>query len=512
MKKIKYNSIEKFAGVFSKNWKVKLAVSRNYKQILQESSWHQRKYEAASRSPRTAGWLTISSNANTEISAGGRIMRNRARDLLRNNARAKSIENVYTNNIAGTGIKLKFLAKDNLALQDDINAHWKRWADSVFCDYDSDKDFYGLQRLAVSSLLTAGEFLIKKNIEPRLLDNMGRELVPLRLQMLEADHFDDRQRNLQNSENTVILGIEKNARDQVVAYYLFENHPGDSLDFLKTAQSKRMAANKFIHCFVKDRPGAVRGVSLLAPVIIPLKDLDDFEDAELVRQKVSALFTAFVRDIGLDGVDDLTGAQERFGSTIGEKLEPGTIEFLPEGKTIEFSRPPQTANNKEFINSQLHKIAAAMGISFAQLTGDLSQTNFSSARGGKTEVDKNFKKIQSGVFKNKFLDPIVNEWLSVFKLTLGSRYSQSDLENLTWTWTPPNLGTLDPQKEIKSCIEAINSGLKSYTEVLQEFGKDPEQHFQQIAAERELMQSLGLDFSEKSAEQEEPRAEPNSNN
>ena len=54
-----------------------------------------------------------------------------------------------------------------------------------------------------------------------------------------------------------------------------------------------------LHLFDRLRPGQVRGVPWFAPVILKLRDLDEYDDAELVRKKIEACFAAFVT-----GADD----------------------------------------------------------------------------------------------------------------------------------------------------------------------------------------------------------------
>ena len=51
----------------------------------------------------------------------------------------------------------------------------------------------------------------------------------------------------------------------------------------------------------------LRGITWLAPVLLRLHQLDQYEDAAMVKAKVAALFTGFTRDP--DGIAaDLNGA------------------------------------------------------------------------------------------------------------------------------------------------------------------------------------------------------------
>src|SRR5690242_2748247 len=64
----------------------------------------QRRYEAAAGGRRTANWVATSSSANVEIHNALTFLRNRSRDLVRNNGYAKKAVNEIANNVVGTGI------------------------------------------------------------------------------------------------------------------------------------------------------------------------------------------------------------------------------------------------------------------------------------------------------------------------------------------------------------------------------------------------------------------------
>jgi capsid protein len=49
-----------------------------------------------------------------------------------------------------------------------------------------------------------------------------------------------------------------------------------------------------MHLFERLRPGQIQGVPWFAPAIVKLRDLDESDDAELVRKKIEACFAAFV--------------------------------------------------------------------------------------------------------------------------------------------------------------------------------------------------------------------------
>ena len=62
------------------------------------------KYEGASRGRRTDGWQTQATSANYEVGLGINMLRQRSRDLVRNNPYASRAVSVITSHTVGTGI------------------------------------------------------------------------------------------------------------------------------------------------------------------------------------------------------------------------------------------------------------------------------------------------------------------------------------------------------------------------------------------------------------------------
>ncbi len=79
---------------------------------------------------------------------------------------------------------------------------------------------------------------------------------------------------------------------------------------------RRVSAEDVIHLFRLETPGQVRGISWFAPVLLRLADLDSWRDAQLVRQKIAAMLTAFVTTLDGTGVP-FDGTPDTRGNLIG---------------------------------------------------------------------------------------------------------------------------------------------------------------------------------------------------
>ena len=112
-------------------------------------------------------------------------LRDRSRDLVRNNPYAAKAVGALVSNMVGTGLLPRArAATPELAAQAD--RLWSEFAASA--DADGLTDFSGLQALIVRSLVESGEVLVRLR-ERRVEDGLP---VPLQLQVLEADHLDSR--------------------------------------------------------------------------------------------------------------------------------------------------------------------------------------------------------------------------------------------------------------------------------------------------------------------------------
>lgn len=429
-----------------------------------------RKYEGASLGRRTKNWVTGSGDANSQIQGDLPWLRARSRDLRRNNPHAHKGIELITNNVIGKGIMTQ-INEDPTNFANDL---WKEWAGTTACDYEGRHDLTGLQRIAMDAIVESGEVLIRK----RFVDDPK---FPIKYQILEGDFLNTNlvDGKVSGSDNLVMQGIEFDPNGQRVGYHLYQSHPGSIALPFNGLSSNFVPASEVYHLFRLERPGQVRGVPWLSNCMIRLKDLADFEDAQLLRAKIASLFVAFVSDIS-DNVecDD--------DSDLGEKMVPGLIEHLPPGKTVEFANPPSFDLYKDYINTNLRAIAAGLGITYEALTGDLSQVNFSSARMGWIEMGRNIDAWRKHIIINGFLAGVEKD----FKLMMELNGVGSD--KIKFDHIPPRRELIDPQKEIEAMKSAIRSGLESRPSAVQSLGRDPELVLEQTAEDNKKIDSLGL--------------------
>ncbi|MGB1209335.1 MAG: phage portal protein, partial [Paracoccaceae bacterium] len=207
----------------------------------------------------------------------------------------------------------------------------------------------------------------------------------------------------------IVSGIELDASDEVVAYHVLPEAPGTP--FVTYGEAVRIPARDMLHIFDMLFPGQMRGLSWVSPVLLKLRDRDDTSDGLLMQVKTASLITGFVRDP--DGtMAGFDGQQE--GGALNVSLEPGAMRVLPTGAEVTFSNPGDGPTNAvEFLRAQDREIAAGVGLTFEALTGDLTQTNYSSARVGLVEFRRRAEMLQRQLIEGQLLRPLWKLWIEL---------------------------------------------------------------------------------------------------
>jgi lambda family phage portal protein len=435
-----------------------------------------RKYEAAKIGGRGTNWVTVSTDANQEIGPGINTIRTRARTLVENNGWAQQALAVLQADIIGDGVKSTIAGA---GATPEFLAAWKDWAGTTACDAAGRQTLDGILSLCARSIAESGEVLIRRRPR-RPSDGLP---IPLALQVLEADFLDTNMNGIISTfGGPTIYGIEYDAIGRRRGYWLFDQHPGSgTISAGMSYQSHHVDASEILHVFRVDRPGQDRGVSWFASAIPTLLELDEYEDASLVKQKVAAMLAAFVTD---DGMGQSLGAPVEDDPLLTE-MSPGMVYSLPQGKTVSVVNPPSVVDGG-FDVRQLRKIAAAIGVPYEAMTGDYSQFNFSSGRMSRLRYFGRIRQYRYHVFTAQLLDPLW-AWITGAAITAGLT---PQAPRAAWTFPPPDM--LEPDKEAIANRNQVRAGMKTQSEVVREQGYDPEEFFAEMSADNKRLDALGI--------------------
>ncbi len=450
-------------------------------------------YDGIGGGRRAVAWSVGNPGAVAALAYSQDELRAKSRDLARRNVWAAAGIEAFVSNAIGTGIKPQSMLTDS-AQREAIHSLWWDWCEQA--DATGTLDFYGLQTLATRALLEGGECLVRLRWR-RPEDGLP---VGLQLQVIEPEHLPITLNQTLSSGNVIRAGIEFDKRGRRVAYHLYRAHPGDGMMSAMSGTGSmdivRVPAEEVIHLFRPLRPGQIRGEPWLARALLKLHDLDQYDDAELVRKKTAAMFAGFITRNAPD--DALMNESPTGGGVAVAGMEPGTMQVLEPGEDIKFSDPSDVGNSyAEFMRQQLRAVAAAMGVTYEMLTGDLTQVNYSSIRAGLLEFRRRCEAIQHHVIVHQLCRPIWRAWMdqAVLEgaLTLPG-YSRQRRAYQAAKWIPQGWQWVDPLKETNAMKAAIRSGLMSRSEAISSNGYDAEDVDQEIAADNARADALGLVF------------------
>ena len=447
-------------------------------------------YDGSSAGRRAHGWYAPSSDANVELMGSLVWLRNRSRDLVRNNPYAVKATEELVGNGVGTGI-VPQSKTGNAGIDKIIDAEWPFFVEA--CDTPQRLDFYGMQALVMRTMAESGESIVR--FRPRLAQDNLR--VPLQLQLLEAD-FLDHARTMGTVNGSVMQGVQFDLLGRRVAYWIFTYHPGGMLVLNPRGGilSQPVPADQILHTYRVLRPGQIRGVPWLTPVMLALRDLDDYADAERVRKKIEACVVAMITQpegiegswLGFKGNDPLTTHPV-------ESFQPGMTAYLKPGEDVKFNNPPALGGYREYKTTELEEIAAGLGLPYELMTGDLSKVNYSSWRGGQLGFRNTIENYRWLTLIPMFCMPVRRRVIDTLVMLgkIPARAVDDPAINLYATqWTAPRFESVDPVKDAEAALKDIRMGRITWFEAVLANGYDPNAQLGQIALFNKLVDKLEI--------------------
>lgn len=448
-------------------------------------------------------YMPMAGSANADTIRDLPMLRARSRDQMRNAPVALGALNTTVSHTVGTGltytpaIDAEFLGlSDELAevWQDNTKRRFRAWAESTDCDIARQLDFYGIQELGFRSFLESGDCFV---ITPRIA-RAGRP-ARLALQLIEADRVCNPERKADSA--TLVDGVEiASDTGEVVAFHVARQHPGANLyasaanvwDRVEARGAKTDRRN-VLHLFKPLRPGQVRGVPWIAPIIEPLKQLGRWSEAELNAAVISGMHATFVKmdpEAFMAMYDDadkqtyINGAKKWSG-----EMESGqAINLLP-GESIDSPAPgrPNPAFDP-FWTAMVRQIGMALEMPFEVLTMHF-QSSYSAARAALLMAWKSFRS-KRDLLAKLLCQPVFELWLAdevvEGRISAPGFFSDS-VVRAAWCaaiWTGDGPGSIDPAKEVDAARKRVELGISTkQAESILHDGVDWEQKHEQRVKE-----------------------------
>ena len=455
------------------------------------------RYDAAGRGRRFAGWNPPATGPNRAI-AGLETIRNRTRDSARNDWASRSAVQKWSTALVGIGITPRFKRLKGKRRLEIIDL-WDDFAQ--VSDADGVLNIYGQQTLVVKAWADGGECFARRRAR---FDDEGFP-VPMQVQLLESDMLPlldaDQYQGLPRN-HIIRSGIELNKRGRRIAYWFYKEHPGDAVGAQNIGADAlvRVMASEVAHIYEPERPGQLRGVSMLAPVLARLRNTADYEDATLERQKIANLFVAFVRstlpkiDPNDPNYDALTGqAFEEAGDLAPLlPLKPGLIQELEDGQDVSFANPPEAGTNySDYMRTSHLGTAAGAGVPYEVMSGDIKEVSDRTLRVIINEFRRLAEQRQWQMVIPQFCQKVVN-WFADAAVLAG-KASLSEVDDIRRVeHAPHGWAYIHPVQDVQGKKMEVESGFRSRASVIGERGDDPEAVDAERASDQAREKDLGL--------------------
>ena len=427
-------------------------------------------------------------SADRDISLNLDVLRRRSRQLFQNNTFSRAMISSFTTNVVGTGIKARPTLKqwEILGLTQEDAEKWNRkaqdlfelWANSKKCDAERKNDFAQLQDLALKTALLGGDCFAlgcyNKNLEP----------FGLNIKLLEGERCQNPIGALDSDALTEGVEVDKNGAPRA---YHFTTKPAWSIDeYTDYIDTVRVPAfdvfgnPNVIHVFTADRTDQRRGVPMLAPVILQLKQQERYQDAELMAAVISACFTAVLENNVPEEAEDLYGnvpEAERVEKTDDKytvdllkgtqpalEMKPGAVWSLAQGQKISSLNPQRpNVNYQPFVESIFSEAAAACGVSFEVVLHKFN-SSYNSVRAAILESRKTYERLRRD-FVSDFCQPVYEKWLTEAVVTgvlEAPGFFENPVKRALWSdcrWVGNAAFLLDPAKETSAIKMQIDEQL-----------------------------------------------------
>lgn len=479
---------------------------------------------ASHKKRSTKGFTAISGSPREDIDDNNYTLRQRGRLMYMGNAIASSAVKTHRTNTVGLGLHLN--PRPDMAylgLSQEEAAEWvnnvKRefslWADKkITCDATGMNNFYELQQLLLTSWLTSGDVFVL--VQSTKTDKF--KPYSLRLKAVEADLVATPDtaggiaglssgKNPGNG-NVIHDGVEVDKSGMVVAYHLRSTYPFEATDeeteFTRLeAFGDRTGLPNVLQLMAAERPGQYRGVSYLAPVIIPLLQTNRYTESELTAALVDSFFTVYVQTNTAEGenpFNEATPGDDDYsnGDPNDYEMGPGQVNFLQPGENVVKMDARRPAGGfPTFIDAICAQVGAALEIPKDILLKSFN-ASYSASRGALLEAWKSFRMYRTW-FVNDFCNPVYELWLTeaVAKGRVNAPGFFSDpAVRAAWLdceWIGPSQGMLDPIKEIQAEAMACENGFSTHEDsALRINGSDFTSNVEQLAREAELLKAAGI--------------------
>ena len=460
----------------------------------------------------------------------------RSRDILRNDAYVQSGATIHKDSIVGNQYNVSsqpdfdFLGKTTEwadAFQKEAESLFRLFTDSQhnWIDASRQNNFTGLIRLAVGVHSGTGEALAIAEYST----DRKREF-KLNIQMVDADRLATPP-HLTFNKN-IRGGIEKNKSGVDNYYHIRLEHQNDVMlgrygyqKFKRVAARKPWGRQQVIFMREQKRVDQTRGISDIVAGMKEIAITKKFREVTLQNAVVNATYAATIESempneivaaqMGMSGKDSITDYATTLLGAIKQYTDDGNRTKIDGAKIPVFfpgtSLKMQPAGKiggigQDFEASLLRHLAAALNLSYEELSKDYSKANLSSARLGMINTQKFMKGrkkytadyFATSIWRLFIEEAVLNNRLKTFPASQAHLLYTNGHLNLMFdalclcSWIGAGTGAIDPLKERQADLLGLKAGIVTRESIIAKDGGDYRRVFAQREREDKLLKKHNI--------------------
>ena len=406
-----------------------------------------------------------------------RTLRNRARYERANNSYLAGISGTLANDLIGTGPRLQ------LDIGDDEAA---RQVERLFFDWGWLVDLPAKLRTMREALVVDGEAFALMVNNPRLAG------VQLDLRLIEAEMVatpTELMRTTITPEGNTVDGLEFDEVGNVIAYQVLNFHPGSNFR-INNLQFQRVPASQMVHWFKPSRPGQNRGVPEVAPALKLFGQLRRYTEAVIAAAETAADLAAFIHS------NSPAAEVDEIDAFAALEISKRTLTTLPEGWDISQLKAEQpTTQYPAFVRAILNEIARCLQLPYNVAALDSSSYNYASGRMDH-QVHAMNQRVERDQLERTMLDRVLAAWVNEASLAGVLPDGLPPFSEWNWGWVWDGKEHVDPSKEAGAAETRLRTLTTTLAAEYSRQGKRWDVELRQIAAERALMNELGLQMAD----------------
>ncbi|CAN7331224.1 phage portal protein [Neorhizobium tomejilense] len=442
-------------------------------------------FEAASNSPRLIHAPDVGPNShNSEIER----LRRKSRWMYANDPFYRQACRQIGNNTVHHGIKPNI--KDKV-----LRKIWNRWTKEA--DARGKTDYYGMQHMGSVVTPRDGEHFLR--IRRRRPGEM-KSGINFQLQTLEADHCPLDKTETLPGGNVIVSGVEHDAIDRVIAYWLYDYHPRDwVVRSVGSGLPKRVPADDVIHVYAPDRFSDTRGYPWGASALTTAERYRTYDDVELERKILSSTRGGFYKKPRFAGDEETMYDSDDGDEAMFRPMHAGEYVQVPEGWDIQEATPAASdVNYGPYRRESLSGLAVAFGLAVELVTMNWEKlASDRQYRGLMLEIVRYIESIQYHmcVFQRdqRVWELVVSEaYLNgLWKPAEGK--AVEDYYEVRWIM--PKRGYIHPVQDVSAVATAIEKGLESRKSAVSANGWDVEDLDDENVEDTQRAEAKGLKYS-----------------